>query len=52
MKKTSNSNVPKDEMKSEYALDYQKAKSNRFMRKGVRPLYALGLSAKIRVFSV
>ena len=30
MKKTSNSNVPKDEMKSEYALDYQKAKINRF----------------------
>lgn len=30
MKKTSNTNVPNDEMKSEYALDYQKAKSNRF----------------------
>jgi len=30
MKKTSNANMPKDKMKSEYALDYQKAKSNRF----------------------
>lgn len=30
MKKTSNATMPKDEMRSEYALDYQKAKSNRF----------------------
>jgi uracil phosphoribosyltransferase len=30
MKKISNTNMTKDEMKSEYVFDYQKAKSNRF----------------------